>query len=542
MTVRPTRPPRLAMWLIERVIPPNARDAAIGDLDEEFEHEIVPRLGAARARRWYWLQAFSLARAFSTGRRRASEPHDQNVSRSDTMRHDIRDALRMLIRSPGYSAITIAVLALGIGATSAIFSFVDGVLLRPLPYDEPDRIVWVWEKPRQGLRNTISTENFLDWRRGSADVFEVMAAITGSGVTMAGGVEPVQIPGQRVSPGYFDVFGARAALGRTFSAEEGQPGKDKVAVITYRLWQRQFAGDPGIIGKVVTFNGEPHTIIGVMPAASAFERGNIDVWRPLAFRPADMTRKARWLRSVARLKPGVTIDQARTRMDPIATRLAHDYPDQQGDGDHDRSVCGSGGQPDPPPIADCPDVGGRRVAARCLRQPRQPCPCSGNRARTRGRHPSGARRRTRTTLQAVPPRKLDALVHRRRARPGVRLRDDARTQAAAPAFLSAEGSARHDRLACTAVRRRRLDSHRRDLRNRTRLSGRPRRSQRIDERLIALGHCGPHATTSSRWIGCGGSRIGLHAPCWRRTLDAKFPATAAGRSRQGSCRRSSPQG
>ena len=326
MTDRPTRPPRLATWLIERVIPPNARDAAIGDLDEEFEHDIVPRLGAARARRWYWLQAFSLARAFSTATRRASEPHDQNRSRSDTMRHGIRDALRMIIRSPGYSAITIAVLALGIGATSAIFSFVDGVLLRPLPYDEPDRIVWVWEKPRQGLRNTISTENFLDWQRRSADVFQVMAAITGSGVTMAGGVEPVQLPGQRVSPGYFEVFGARAALGRTFTAEEGQPGKDKVAVITYKLWQREFAGDPGIIGKVVTFNGEPHTIIGVMPAASAFERGNIDVWRPLAFRPVDMTRKARWLRSVARLKGGVTIDQARTHMDTIATRLAHDYP------------------------------------------------------------------------------------------------------------------------------------------------------------------------------------------------------------------------
>jgi predicted permease len=326
MTDRPTRPPRLATWLIERVIPADSRDAAIGDLDEEFEHEIVPRLGATRARRWYWHQAFSLACAFSTARRRVIEPHDQNFSRSDTMRHDIRDALRTLIRSPGYSAITIAVLALGIGATSAIFSFVDGVLLRPLPYDEPDRIVWVWEKPRQGLRNTISTENFLDWQRGSADVFEVMAAITGSGVTMAGGAEPVQIPGQRVSPGYFDVFGARAVLGRTFSAEEGQPGKDKVAVITYKLWQRQFAGDLGVIGKVVTFNGEPHTIIGVMPAASAFERGNIDVWRPLAFRPADMTRKPRWLRSIARLKPGVTIDQARTHMDTIGMRLAHDYP------------------------------------------------------------------------------------------------------------------------------------------------------------------------------------------------------------------------
>jgi putative ABC transport system permease protein len=318
------RPPRLASWLIERVVPADARDAAIGDLDEEFQDAMVPRLGVARARRWYWRQAFSLARAFATNRSPIT-PHHQTFSRSDTMRHDIRDAFRTVIRSPGYSIITIAVLALGIGATSAIFSFVDGVLLRPLPYAEPDRIVWVWEKPPQGLRNSISTENFLDWQRGN-DVFEVMAAIAGGGVTMSGGTEPVQIPGQRVSAGYFDVFGARAALGRTFAADEDQPGKDKVAVITYRLWQRQFAGEPGVVGKVVTFNGEPHTIIGVMSAASAFERGSTDVWRPLAFRSAEMTRNYHWLRSIARLKPGVTIDQARARMDAIGARIAKDYP------------------------------------------------------------------------------------------------------------------------------------------------------------------------------------------------------------------------
>jgi putative ABC transport system permease protein len=241
------------------------------------------------------------------------------------MRHDLRDALRTIVRSPGYSIITIAVLALGIGSTSAIFSFVDGVLLRPLPYDEPERIVWVWEKPPQGVRNSISTENFLDWQRGN-DVFEVMAAITGGGVTMSGGTEPVQIPGQRVSAGYFDVFGARAALGRTFVADEDQPGKNNVAVITYKFWQRQFAGDPGVIGKIVTFNGEPHTIIGVMPATSAFDRGGTDIFRPLAFRQAEMTRNYHWLRSIARLKPGVTIDQARTHMDAIGARIAKDYP------------------------------------------------------------------------------------------------------------------------------------------------------------------------------------------------------------------------
>jgi putative ABC transport system permease protein len=325
MTHRPVQPPRLAAWLIERIIPSDARDAAVGDLDEEFQQEMLPRLGARGARRWYWRQAISLARAFATTRRRSIHPDDSPFSRSETMRHDIRDAFRTIIRSPGYAVTTIAVLALGIGATSAIFSFVDGVLLRPLPYADPERIVAISERQPEGLRNSISTANFLDWQQGN-DVFEVMAATRNSSVTMSGGTEPMQIPGFRVSAGYFDVYGARAALGRTFAPGDDQPGNDKVAVITYRLWQRVFAGDAGVIGRSVTFNGEPYTIIGVMPAGSAFDRGATDVWRPLAFGPGERTRSFRWLRSVARLKPGVTLEQARARMAPITARMAKDYP------------------------------------------------------------------------------------------------------------------------------------------------------------------------------------------------------------------------
>ena len=241
------------------------------------------------------------------------------------MRHDIRDALRTIVRSPGYSLITIAVLALGIGATSAIFSFVDGVLLRPLPYADPDRIVFVYEKPPGGQRNAVSTANFLDWQRQN-DVFDRIAAIAGGGVTMSGNGEPLQIPGQRVSAGYFDIFGVPASLGRTFAAGDDEPGKDKIAIIAYRLWQRAFAGDPGIIGKAVVLNGESHTIIGVMPAGSAFDRGSSEIWRPLAFAPGEQARNFHWLRILARLKPGVTVDQARTRMNPIAAQIAKDYP------------------------------------------------------------------------------------------------------------------------------------------------------------------------------------------------------------------------
>ena len=169
-----TAPPRLAIWLLSRTVPAGCRDAVLGDLEEEFVEQALPRLGARRARLWFWRQAFSLARAYALAR------HDTVAAglhppRTDTMRHDLRDAVRSLLRSPAYTLTAIAVLALGIGATSSIFSFVDGVLLRPLPYPNPERIVLVFEKPPGGLRNGVATANFLDWRSQN-DVFEAIAA------------------------------------------------------------------------------------------------------------------------------------------------------------------------------------------------------------------------------------------------------------------------------------------------------------------------------------------------------------------------------
>jgi putative ABC transport system permease protein len=322
-------PPRLAGYLLGRVLSHESRDAAAGDLDEEFRQEVLPRVGAAHARLWYWRQVLSLSTAYAMERLRTRHPWSFG-SKGDTMRHDIRDALRTIVRSPGYSLITIAVLALGIGATSAIFSFVDGVLLRPLPYADPERIVIVWEKPPGGTRNSVSTENFRDWQRQN-DVFDIMVASTGMGVTMSGATEPIRVRGSRVSAGYFDIFGVRPALGRTFARAEDQPGKEKVAVITHRFWQRVFGGDPTVIGRSVVMNGEPHTIVGVMPAGSAFDRGTSDIWRPLAFGPGEQTRNYHWLQVLARLKPGVTVEQARARMDAIGAQIAVQYPESNKD-------------------------------------------------------------------------------------------------------------------------------------------------------------------------------------------------------------------
>jgi len=327
------QPPRAASWLLGRAIPSDCREAVLGDLEEEFSEDVLPRLGARRARIWFWRQTISLLRAYLLTRRDSSLPRSSspNIStRSDTMRHDLRDAVRSLTRSPAYTFTAIAVLALGIGATSAIFSFVDGVLLRPLPYANPERIVLVFEKPPGGLRNGVATANFLDWRDQN-DVFEAMAATTNIPMTLAGAGEIARLRVGRVSAGYFDVFGIGATLGRTLMAEDEQPGRDRVVVLSNRTWRSVFGADRTIVGRAIVLDGQTFTVIGVMPAESAFDRGRTDVWRPLVFGHGERARNYHWLQVLGRLKPGVTLDQARARMEPIAAQIARDYPDVKKD-------------------------------------------------------------------------------------------------------------------------------------------------------------------------------------------------------------------
>jgi predicted permease len=222
--------------------------------------------------------------------------------------------------------VAVLTLAIGIGANSAIFSFVNGVLLRPLPYGDPERIVRVLEKPPGGGRNGISTLNFLDWQKDNT-VFEYMAAQTGGSVTLTGVAEPLQLRGSRVTPHYFDIFGIKATLGRTFALDEGQLGKHRVAVLSHALWATQFGADTTLIGRSILLDGFPHTVIGVLPANGAFDRAFAQIWRPLAFEPENMTRNFHWFGAVAKLKPGVTMKQATSQMDAIGERIAKDFPD-----------------------------------------------------------------------------------------------------------------------------------------------------------------------------------------------------------------------
>ncbi|HEY7392043.1 MAG TPA: ABC transporter permease [Bryobacteraceae bacterium] len=239
---------------------------------------------------------------------------------------DVRYGLRMLAKSPSFTIVSMLTLALGIGANTAIFSFVDAVLLKPLPYADADRIVLVMEKPPRGERNGISTLNYLDWKNQN-NVFEYMTAFDSGVATLTSQGEPVRLRRGAVAPEYFKIFGVHTVLGRTLAAGEDQPGKDHVVVLSHALWESQFGGDPTLIGRTIHLDGEPYTVVGVLPAGGSFDRLAAQFYTPLVFKPENMTRNFHWLASFAKLKPGVTLAAARQQMEAIGARIAHDYPD-----------------------------------------------------------------------------------------------------------------------------------------------------------------------------------------------------------------------
>ncbi|HYM13569.1 MAG TPA: ABC transporter permease, partial [Bryobacterales bacterium] len=242
-----------------------------------------------------------------------------------TLFSDLRFTLRTLAKSPGFAAVAILTLALGLGANTAIFSFVDAVLLKPLPYRDPGNILALWEKRPDGGENGISSLNFLDWRNQNT-VFESIAAATGAPVTLSGRAQPELLNARLVSASYFDLFGSRAAFGRTFAPDEDQPGKGQVAVLSARAWESLFGADPHLLGKTIRLDSKEYTVIGVLPPGSVYDRMGAQIWLPLVFDPSSLTRDFHWLIAFARPKPGVTIEQVRAQLDTIGARIAKDYP------------------------------------------------------------------------------------------------------------------------------------------------------------------------------------------------------------------------
>jgi putative ABC transport system permease protein len=242
---------------------------------------------------------------------------------------DLRYGLRMLAKNPGFTMVAVIALALGIGANSAIFSVVNTVLLRPLPYKNPERLVMVWEEnSKQGFpRDTPSPANFADWRDQN-HVFESMAALVEISFNLTGTGDPERIDGRRVSASLFSLLGVEPQLGRAFRVEEDQPGGNHVVIISYGLWQRRFGSDPGIIGKPINLNGESFTVVGVMPRTFQFPTRRDQLWVPVAFDAKDAgQRGSHYLEVIARIKPAVTLQQAQAEMTTIATRLQQQYPE-----------------------------------------------------------------------------------------------------------------------------------------------------------------------------------------------------------------------
>jgi putative ABC transport system permease protein len=251
----------------------------------------------------------------------------------DEMFQDLRYGARMLLKNPGFTLVAVLTLALGIGANTAIFSVVNVVMLRPLPYSEPDRLVQVWEtKPRANRwADWVSYPDFLDWREQNT-VFDEIGACRTLMFNLTGGDSPESLPGAYVSASLFTVLGVKPILGRTFLAEEDRPGANRVAVISHGLWQRRFGADPGLIGKIIQVDGESHVVVGIMPPDFKFhwlkaQRGiESEIWLPQGPPSELQDRFSHNFRVVARLKKDVTVEQAQANMDAIVRGVAAREP------------------------------------------------------------------------------------------------------------------------------------------------------------------------------------------------------------------------
>jgi predicted permease len=258
----------------------------------------------------------------------------------ETLLQDLHFSARMLRKNPGFVGVAVLIMALGIGANTAIFSVIDALLLAPAPYQDADRLVIVWESNAQHAKadNVVSPPDFLDWQSQS-DVFTGMAAMADSRANLTGNGDPEQVVVQYVSVNFFEVLGVSPLFGPGFLPENGQDGKDNCVVLSHGFWKQHFAGDPTVIGKNLTINGKLRTVVGVAPEKFNWfiKQGSLtaakpEMWSPFVFPKSFSDRKnvGRFLTVVARMKPGVTPARAQSAMDAIASRIAREYPNDNG--------------------------------------------------------------------------------------------------------------------------------------------------------------------------------------------------------------------
>ncbi|MGE3277078.1 MAG: ADOP family duplicated permease [Vicinamibacterales bacterium] len=295
-------------------------------LDHDLDEEIAVHLELAErdlvAAGHAPQEARRLARARFGGLTRIREEHRdrRSVRWIEHAWRDVRYGLAAMGRTPGFSAVVVGVLALGIGATAAMFTVLDAVLLRPLPFPAPDRIVHVWEAPSPGSRNSSTVPEFLEWRRlGSS--FEALAAEDDVLLTLSGRGEPARVPGKAVTGAYFDVFGLRPVVGRALRAGDAEPGASAVVVLSHAAWQAWFGGAPDVLAREMTLDGVPHRVVGVLPPG-VFDRSEAAVWVPLVFTPAQQQDGRHWLTVFGRLEPGISVVQAEAQIRAIDAAIS----------------------------------------------------------------------------------------------------------------------------------------------------------------------------------------------------------------------------
>jgi predicted permease len=301
--------------------------------DRELEEEV--RFHLEMKAEEYVAAGMTPEEALRAARRRfGNETRMREMSREtwgfamlDTLLQDVRFGARVLAKHKGFTAVAVLTLALGVGANTAIFSVVNAVLLRPLPYENSHELVQIWGTQPQLDTAPMSPANFLEWREQNR-VFERIAAYNGQNFNLSGVDEPERIRAMRVSADLFELLRVRPTLGRAFLPEEDQYGDHRVVILSHALWQRRFGANPEIIGKALTLNDQSYVVVGVMPPDFSFPWTTTEMWTPIAFSPEERgTRDTNYISVIARLRPGVTLEQARSGMEALARRQQEQYPE-----------------------------------------------------------------------------------------------------------------------------------------------------------------------------------------------------------------------
>jgi putative ABC transport system permease protein len=244
----------------------------------------------------------------------------------DVLRQDLRYTARTLARAPGFTAVAILVLALGIGANTAVFSVTDYVLIRPLPFPSPDRLVSLWETLPGYRHMELSPANYRDWKRMNI-VFEDLAAIATQQVNLIGQGAPERLKAANVTGNLFTVLGVQPLLGRSITPADDRESAPLTVVLSYGLWQRAFGGEAGVLGRKVDLDGTPYVVIGIMPPQFRFPNQEVELWMPFEFSEnAFADRNNNYIQGVARLRRGVSVRQASAEMDVITAQLRRRYP------------------------------------------------------------------------------------------------------------------------------------------------------------------------------------------------------------------------